>query len=130
MILNIGTRTGKTYKIEIGQEKIIYIKGKKIGDEIEGDPFGLPGYVLKLTGGSDNSGFPMRPDVHGSGKKKVLLSSPPGFWPSREGERRRKTVRGNTYSEEIVQVNAVITKEGSIPLDQLFSNKENKEEGE
>ena len=29
---------------------------------------------LKLTGGSDKSGVPMRDDVHGSARKRVLLS--------------------------------------------------------
>ncbi|OYT37942.1 MAG: 30S ribosomal protein S6e, partial [Desulfurococcales archaeon ex4484_58] len=69
---------------------------------------GLKNVQLEIRGGSDNSGFPMRPDIPGGVKKRVLLSSPPGFHPREKGERRRKTVRGNTITDDIVQINTVI----------------------
>jgi len=127
MIVNISHK-GKTYKVELPKEKEAYIVGKKIGDVIEGDVIGLGGYKLKLTGGSDESGFPMRKDVKGSVKKQVLISSPPGFKPKRKGERRRKTVRGNTYSHDIVQVNTVVVEEGKEPLENLLGKKEEKKD--
>ena len=52
----------------------------------------------------------MRPDVTGAAKRKILLSSPPGFHPKEDGERRRKTVRGNVISQEIVQINTIIVR--------------------
>ncbi|MEM3292421.1 MAG: S6e family ribosomal protein, partial [Saccharolobus sp.] len=61
-------------------------------------------------GGSDNSGFPMRSDVTGAAKRKIILSSPPGFYPKEDGERRRKTIRGNVISQEIVQINTIIVR--------------------
>ncbi|MCQ8892407.1 MAG: 30S ribosomal protein S6e, partial [Candidatus Methanosuratincola sp.] len=69
--------------------------GLKIGDTLNGDPFGLPGVELKILGGTDRSGIPMRSDVPGGSKRKLLLSSPPGFKPREDGERKRKLVRGN-----------------------------------
>jgi small subunit ribosomal protein S6e len=84
--------------------------GLKIGDTLNGDPFGLPGVELKILGGTDRSGIPMRSDVPGGSKRKLLLSSPPGFKPREDGERKRKLVRGNMITEDIVQINAVIVK--------------------
>ena len=75
--------------------------GKKIGDEVDGNFLGLNGYKLKITGGTDKDGFPMIPSLNGTVRKKVLLSKPPGFHPTKKGERRRKTVRGNTISFDI-----------------------------
>ena len=82
---------------------------------------------MKLTGGSDGSGFPMSEEVHGSAKKLILTSDGVGFNATRSGERRRKYVRGNTYSTEIVQVNTMVKTAGASPLEQLFPKAEKKE---
>ena len=128
MKLVIGTKTGKSYVLELGEDKASLLVGKKIGDVIPGDVIGLPGYELKLTGGSDDSGFPMRKGIAGTRKVKALLSSPPGFRPKRKGERRRKTVRGETYDTSITQVNCVVVKEGAQPLEEILGKKEEKKE--
>ena len=116
--------TRKAWQIEVEQTKAAGIIGRKIGDEFNGDILGLPGYTLKITGGTDKDGFPMHPHVHGTGKKKVLLSGPPGFHPRLKGQRKRKTVRGNTISEDIVQINVKIVKKGTKPIEELLGKKE------
>ncbi|MCC6055607.1 MAG: 30S ribosomal protein S6e, partial [Desulfurococcaceae archaeon] len=68
---------------------------------------GLSNVQLEIRGGSDLAGFPMRIDIAGPVKKYVLLSQGPGFKPREDGEKRRKLVRGNTISEDIVQINTV-----------------------
>ncbi len=123
MKLIVGTKKGKTYTIELGEDKAALLYGKRIGDVIPGEMFGLPGYELKLTGGSDNSGFPMRKSISGARKVSALLSSPPGFRPKRKGEKRRKTVRGNTYDNTITEVNCVVVKEGSVALEEIAKPK-------
>jgi small subunit ribosomal protein S6e len=65
----------------------------------------------------------MHPSVPGSVKKKVLLSGKPCFRPRKKGERRRKTVRGNTISADIVQINVKISKKGEKPLEELVPTK-------
>jgi len=60
---------------------------------------------MKITGGSDKSGVPMRADIHGGARKYVLLSKGVGLNNAEKGERIRKLVRGNTISEEIYQIN-------------------------
>ena len=111
--------TGKAIQYELDDAKTNALIGKTIGEIVEGDVLGLPGYKLKITGGSDMSGFPIRPDVHGSGKKRVLIHGPPGFQPKRKGIARRKTVRGRELSSDISQVNMRIEEKGGTPLEDL-----------
>lgn len=98
----------RAWQIRINDDRTKLLIGLKIGDEFDGSIVGLKNVKLKIRGGSDNSGFPMRPDVMGGVKKRVLLSGPPGFHPREKGERRRKMIRGNTITEDIVQINTVI----------------------
>ena len=121
------TKDGKSYQAEVPKDKESGLIGHKVGDSIDGGSLGAAGYTLKLTGGSDGSGFPMREEVHGSAKKMILTSDGVGFHATHNGERRRKYVRGNTYSTEIVQVNASVKTAGASPLDQLFPKAEKKE---
>ena len=104
-------KTGKAKQIEVKGAQAQALVGLKIGDIIDGSLIGLKGVRLKITGGSDRSGFPMLSSIPGGVKKRVLLSRPPGFHPTTPGERRRKTVRGNTITEDIVQINTVIVYE-------------------
>jgi len=95
---------------EIKDDQAQLFVGAKIGDTLDGTLIGLPSRI-RITGGSDRAGFPMRGDLPGSVKKYVLLGSGPGYRPKRRGSRRRKLVRGNTISDDIYQVNAVQVKE-------------------
>jgi len=120
--------TRKSYQLEVDQTKTIGLVGKKIEEEFEGGIIDLPGYTFKITGGTDKDGFPMHPSVKGIGKKRVLLAHPPGFHPKLKGQRKRKTVRGNTISEDIVQINCKVVKKGEKPLEQLVPKKVKPEE--
>lgn len=122
-------KTKKTYQVEKDAPSLI---GMKIGQKFDGSIIGLDGFTLQITGGSDKEGFPMRPEVDGSGRKKLLLSRPPGFHPKMKGQRKRKYVRGNVISTEIVQINCkIVDGEGDIEL-MLGLKKESgeKEKGE
>jgi len=124
------TTSGKSYQTEIDKDKEPNIVGKKIGDELDGNLVGAAGYTLQLTGGSDDSGFPMRSDVYGAVKKSILTTDGIGFHAKNSGERKRVYVRGDTYSSEIVQVNAKVLKAGASPLAELFGKKEEKEKAD
>ncbi len=119
-------KTKKSYQKEVSGEGIL---GKKIGDKVEGGSAGLSGYELQITGGSDNDGFPMRKDVDGTSRKKILLSSAPGFHPRMEGMRKRKSIRGNTVSDDTAQVNTKVVKYGKESLEKVFGG-DKKEGGE
>jgi len=99
---------GTSKMVELEEARTVPLIGRKIGEVIEGAIVGLPGHKLQITGGSDKDGFPMRRNVHGGVRRKIILSGGTGFNPQKEGERRRKTVRGNVITEEIVQINLKI----------------------
>ncbi|MEM2874657.1 MAG: 30S ribosomal protein S6e [Candidatus Hadarchaeales archaeon] len=120
--------SGKSYQVEVRDPESRKLIGLKIGDSFGGDLVGLPGYELQITGGTDRDGFPMRPDIAGTGRVSVLLAGGTGFSPRRKGERRRKRVRGSRISEAIVQVNAKIAKRGEKPAEELLGVKEKSEE--
>ena len=118
----------KSYKIDVDQTRAAGIIGKIISDKFNGDIVNLHGYELQITGGTDKDGFPMHPQIHGPGRKSVILSHPPGFHPKLKGQRKRKMVRGNTISADIVQINCKIIKTGVKPIEELLGKEEKKEE--
>lgn len=113
-------KKGKAYQIEIEETKSRVLYGMKLGGEVDGSLIGVSGYKLKITGGTDADGFPMRRDVHGSERKRILISAGAGIRKKKKGERKKKTVRGNTISEGIAQINMVVTSPGSKPLPELL----------
>jgi small subunit ribosomal protein S6e len=110
----------KSHQVEVDQAQTKQLVGLKIGDEIDASLVGLNGYKLKITGGSDKNGFPMKKDVDGPRRIRSLLSGGLGFEPKRDGQRRRKTVRGNTISDDIVQINTIVTEKGAKSIDELL----------
>ena len=113
-----------SHQLEVEAAESKRLLGMKIGEEFDAAPIGLAGYTLCITGGSDKNGFPMKKDVEGSRRIKSLLSGGIGFKPRRKGQRRRKTVRGNTISDDIVQINTVVVKKGSKSIEDLLKSDE------
>ncbi|NVM16124.1 MAG: 30S ribosomal protein S6e [Candidatus Lokiarchaeota archaeon] len=111
-----GPGKGLSKLIEIDEKKFRF-EGMKIGDTIKGGLIGFPNYDFEITGGSDASGFPMRKDVHGPVKKKILVSKRAiGYKPRRKGEKRRKTVRGSEITFDMTLINLKILKYGETEL--------------
>ncbi|MCC9262236.1 MAG: 30S ribosomal protein S6e [Methanobrevibacter woesei] len=115
-----------SHQIEVEEGK--ELNGLVIGDEFDGSIVGLDGYTLKITGGSDKNGFTMKKDVSGTRRIKSLLSGGVGYKPIGKGVKRRKTVRGNTIAEDIVQVNTVVVSAGSKPIAEILGADEEEEE--
>ncbi len=109
-------KTGKSYQKELKEPDSNVFVGRKIGEQVKGDDFGLAEYEFVITGGSDYCGFPMRNDVTGSGRKRLLAVSGIGVKKIGKGMRHKKTVCGNTIHPRISQVNLKILKEGKIKL--------------
>jgi small subunit ribosomal protein S6e len=97
--------TGKSQRVEIEDAQLRPLVGTRIGMTIDGAIAGMQGYKLKLTGGTDKDGIPMRPDVHGSAKARIVLSGGVGYKPKDKGMQKRKVVRGNTVSQETTFLN-------------------------
>ena len=100
--------TGKSRSIEVEGTQAVPLIGRKLGEVIDGSVAKMRGHKLKITGGSDKDGFPMRPNIHGGVRIGAILSEGVGFHSSQKGERQRKTLRGNVITEEIVQINMKI----------------------
>ena len=114
-------KTGKAYQKEIGGANANKLIGKQIGDVINGTLVELPpDYELQITGGSDKDGFPMRPDIPGGVRKRILLSGGVGYRPKEKGVRKKKMVRGRVITRDIVQINMKVVKHGKIPLEEFF----------
>ena len=122
-------KSGKSYQIEVLEDKKAFLLDKKIGEKIDAGFIGADGFEIEITGGSDDSGFPMRKDVYGNRKLSAYLSGGIGFKPTVKGERKKKMVRGNTISGDIIQINAKVVKNGSFSLEEKFGKpKEEKKE--
>lgn len=111
---------GMTHQFEIEGQSANRFIGREIGDEVAVDSLGLDGYSVEVTGGSDNAGRPMRPDVAGSSLKSVLLTGGVGFKPTNDGERKRVTVRGREIGSETRQINAKVVGRGSQSISELL----------
>jgi len=125
MKITVGDTDGQTHQIEI--EDSSQLTGKKVGDEFDGGIAGLNGYTLKITGGSDKQGFPMRKSIEGTVRKQIMLQDGAGIQEDEDGVRQRKSVRGNTVSDEIEQLNTQVVEEGSKSIEELLSEDEEEE---
>ena len=121
-------KSGKAYQVELKDPGASKLLGKHIGDKIEGDILGMPGYSMQVTGGSDREGFPMRADLPGSKRRKILLSTGTGYHPTDEGKKKRKSIHGKDISSDVGQINVKVVEAGAKPLDELLG-KAPKEEG-
>lgn len=129
--LVIGYKDGKCVQKELQEPHASTLLGKKIGDNVTGESIGLEGYEFQLTGGSDFCGFPMRPDVQGFNRKRILTVAGTigvqGYYSKKKGGKVitkrigkgikiRKTVCGNTVNDKTTQVNLKVLKEGAQPI--------------
>jgi small subunit ribosomal protein S6e len=96
--------------------------GKNIGEIVDGIFVGLPGYKLKITGGSDNTGVPMRGDMPGNKRRNLLMADGQSFHEKYPGQRKRVAVRGATISSAIVQINMAVAEYGPKSIEECLSS--------
>ena len=114
-------KTGKSYNVAVSGHHANSLIGKNVGEVIDGIFVGLPGYKLKITGGSDGNGTPMRSDLPGNKRRKLLLSEGLGFHEKYPGQRRRVAIRGATISSEIVQINMAVAEYGPTSIEDTMA---------
>jgi len=117
MKLNIANpATGAQKLIDIDDEKryrIFY--EKRIAQEVPADTIGdeWKGYIFRVTGGNDKQGFPMKQGVLLPYRVRLLLADGHSCYRTRrEGERKRKSVRGCIIGPDIAVLSVVIVKQG------------------
>ncbi|WP_416840058.1 30S ribosomal protein S6e [Haloferax sp. DFSO52] len=129
MVVVADPDSGETHQFDVEGQDANRFLGRDLGDEVDGSAVGLEGFTLELTGGSDKAGRPMHPEVPGSNLKEILTEGGIGYAPSRDGERKRVTVRGRQVSEETVQINVKVVEGGSV-ADALAEDAEDEEADE
>merc|ERR1719412_3554865 len=68
---------------------------------------------MRITGGNDKQGFPMKQGVLTNGRVRLLLSKGHSCYrPRRSGERRRKSVHGCIVDSNLSVMALVIVKKG------------------
>jgi len=122
------TKTGNSHQVEVSGHHANSLIGKKIGDEVDGIFISLPGYKLKITGGTDKDGFAMRYDLPGMVRRRLLLSKSKCYNSTEKGKRYKKSVRGNTINQDVVQINMKVTKHSSRPIGDLLKTQEKKDD--
>jgi small subunit ribosomal protein S6e len=116
----------KAYKID-DEHKWGHVVDLKIGSEFDGEKVlgeAYKGYVLRITGGTDENGFPMKNGVLRKTRVKLLI--PPrtcGLRSGREGERKRRSVRGCIIDRDIGAVHCAIAAKGAAEIDGLTNHK-------
>ncbi|MUV90895.1 30S ribosomal protein S6e [Halapricum sp. CBA1109] len=115
---------GRTYQVDVDGQDANRFLSRELGDEVDGSAVGLDGFTLELTGASDTAGRPLRDDVAGPNLKSILLEGGVGYKPSRDGERKRVTVRGREVSEDVRQINAKIVDHGGDDVADLLGDDE------
>jgi len=111
-------KTGRSTVMQLDNDKSVLLLNHKINDVIDATALGMTGYKLKITGGSDTSGFPLNHSIGGSIKTKVLRKI--SVSGKKKGIYERKTVRGNTISSDTELVNVKIVEYGDKPAAELF----------
>ena len=114
-------RTGRAYNVDVSGGAAGALVGRHIGEEVDAGALGLSGYRIQITGGSDRNGTPAKKNLPMSGRRKLLLSGGVGFKPMVDGERRRKAIRGNEITTDVVQINAQVVSYGDKPLEEQFA---------
>ncbi|MDP3780788.1 MAG: S6e family ribosomal protein [Thermoproteota archaeon] len=125
--LTISDKTGKSITKELKEKDANPLLGLQLQNEVDASIVGLAG-KMKITGGSDKSGVPMRSDIHGGSRKYVLLSKDVGLRTAEKGQRIRKLIRGNTITEEIYQINSRY--DGELQVEQKTAEEPSKEKKE
>lgn len=121
MKLNIANpATGQQKAIDIDDERktrIFY--EKRMGQDVVVDSLGdeFKGYIFRITGGNDKQGFPMKQGVLVPKRVKLLLSDGHScFRARRDGERKRKSVRGCIVAADIAALSLIVVKQGETDI--------------
>ena len=113
--LTISDKKGKSITRELKDKDVNPLLGLQIGTETDAAIVGQPG-KMRITGGSDKSGVPLRADIHGGARKYIMLSKGVGLQDAEKGQRFRKLIRGNLITEEVYQINCVL--DGELKIDE------------
>jgi len=124
MKLNISNpATGAQKLIDIEDEKKLRtFIDKRISQEVDAGCLGneWKGYVVRISGGNDKQGFPMKQGILTNNRVRLLMARGMSCYRERRsGERRRKSVKGCIVDSNLSVLSLVIVKKGEQEIDGL-----------
>merc|ERR1719440_976664 len=93
-----------------------------MGAEVPADSLGdeWKGYIVKITGGNDKQGFPMKQGVLKDGRVRLLFKKGMSCYRERRGGmRKRKSVRGCIVGHDLGILNFTVAKKGDSEIEGL-----------
>ena len=105
---------------------------RRMGQEVPGDSVGdeWKGYTFRITGGNDKQGFPMKQGVMHPTRVRLLLAKGHSCYrPRRDGERKRKSVRGCIVAADLSVLALAVIKKGDGDITGLTDKVEPKRLG-
>jgi small subunit ribosomal protein S6e len=121
----------KTFEIE-DEHKLMPFWEKRMGAEVPADSLGdeWKGYIVKITGGNDKQGFPMKQGVLKDGRVRLLFKKGMSCYRERRaGMRKRKSVRGCIVGHDLAIMNLVVVKKGDNDIEGLTGDQKEKRLG-
>ncbi|CAG0917068.1 unnamed protein product [Notodromas monacha] len=113
-VSNPATGSQKLFEID-DERKVRCFYEKRMAQEVEADSIGdeWKGYVFRITGGNDKQGFPMKQGVLTNQRVRLLMKKGHSCYrPRRNGERKRKSVRGCIVDANMSVLSLAIIKKG------------------
>lgn len=104
----------KTFEV-VDDHKLRFFYEKRMGAEVEADHLGdeWKGYILRIAGGNDKQGFPMKQGVLTNTRVRLLLKKGHSCYrPRRTGERKRKSVRGCIVDQNLSALALIVIRKG------------------
>jgi len=98
---------------------------KRMGQEVPADSLGdeFKGYVMRITGGNDKQGFPMKQGVLTTQRVRLLMGkNTTCYRPRRKGEKKRKSVRGCIVDSNLSVLSMSIVKKGDQEIPGITDN--------
>ena len=98
---------------------------KRMGQDVDASCLGdeWKGYTLRITGGNDKQGFPMKQGVLTNGRVRLLLKKGHScFRERRAGQKKRKSVRGCIVDANLSVLSMIIVKKGETVSNPEITN--------
>jgi small subunit ribosomal protein S6e len=124
MKLNVSypsTGAQKTFEVN-DDHKLRLFYEKRMGAEVDADHLGdeWKGYILRIAGGNDKQGFPMKQGVLTNTRVRLLLKKGHSCYrPRRTGERKRKSVRGCIVDQNLSALALIVVRKGEKEIEGL-----------
>jgi len=120
-ISNPATGAQKLFDFE-DDKKLRSFMDKRMSQEVDASCLGneWKGYVVRISGGNDKQGFPMKQGILTNNRVRLLMAKGTSCYRERRsGERRRKSVKGCIVDSNLSVLSLVIVKKGEQEIDGL-----------